>query len=160
MLKTFVPGRGISYFKGDATAPQLYVNKHHYILHVCNDEGLWGAGFVKSISKKWPLVEKHYRDEHFKLNSLLYPLGTVQFVKVQFDITVVNMIAQRGIGIKYGQIPLSYSALELCLGRLCNEKDAVFIGPKFGAGLAGGDWNVISDIIGKTIGDIDIYEQN
>ena len=31
------------------------------IVHICNDLGHWGAGFTKSLSKKWPQAEKAYR---------------------------------------------------------------------------------------------------
>lgn len=36
---------GITYLKGDATAPQAKGVK--LIVHVCNDLGGWGKGFVR-----------------------------------------------------------------------------------------------------------------
>ena len=41
----------IQYLKGDATAPKTHGKK--IIVHVCNDIGKWGKGFVLAISKRW-----------------------------------------------------------------------------------------------------------
>lgn len=41
----------INYLKGDATNPASAGNK--IIVHVCNDIGGWGKGFVMAISKRW-----------------------------------------------------------------------------------------------------------
>ena len=42
----------IAYTTGDATAPEGDGPK--IIVHVCNDVGGWGRGFVMAISKRWP----------------------------------------------------------------------------------------------------------
>lgn len=41
---------GITYLKGDATAPQAKGVK--LIVHVCNDLGGWGKGFVPALSRR------------------------------------------------------------------------------------------------------------
>ena len=46
----------INYIKGDATNPQISGNK--IIVHICNDIGGWGKGFVLAISNKWKEPEK------------------------------------------------------------------------------------------------------
>ena len=55
----------IEYLKGDATSPVKEGNK--IILHICNDIGGWGKGFVMAISKKWKaLVEsKNLNDRYY-----------------------------------------------------------------------------------------------
>ena len=40
----------IIYLKGDATSPQ--VSGYKIIVHICNNRGSWGAGFVMAISEK------------------------------------------------------------------------------------------------------------
>lgn len=42
--------KDIQYKKGDATNPIDNGNK--VIVHICNDIGAWGKGFVMAISKK------------------------------------------------------------------------------------------------------------
>jgi O-acetyl-ADP-ribose deacetylase (regulator of RNase III) len=57
----------ISYIKGDATNPAGQGNK--IIVHICNDIGGWGKGFVMAISKRWKEPERKYR-EWFKQSTL------------------------------------------------------------------------------------------
>ena len=52
----------ITYIKGDATCPQAKGTK--LIVHICNDLGGWGKGFVVAISKRWPKPEEAYREWH------------------------------------------------------------------------------------------------
>ena len=44
--------QGIRYVVGDARSPDSAGNK--VIVHVCNDIGGWGKGFVIALSKRWP----------------------------------------------------------------------------------------------------------
>lgn len=60
----------IIYITGDATSPAAKGNR--IIVHICNDIGGWGKGFVMAISKRWPEPEKMYREwykskSHFHL---------------------------------------------------------------------------------------------
>jgi len=41
----------IHYLKGDATLPQS--QSPAVIAHICNDQGLWGKGFVLALSARW-----------------------------------------------------------------------------------------------------------
>jgi O-acetyl-ADP-ribose deacetylase (regulator of RNase III) len=78
----------INYIKGDATNPQGLGNK--LIVHICNDIGAWGKGFVLAISKKWKEPEKEYREWYKSQTD--FELGKVQFVQVEPDAFVANMI--------------------------------------------------------------------
>src|SRR5688500_13345662 len=49
----------IKYIKGDATRPARPGNK--IIVHVCNDIGGWGRGFVMALSARWKEPEQSYR---------------------------------------------------------------------------------------------------
>lgn len=46
----------ISYLKGDAT--NLVIPGNKIIVHICNDIGAWGKGFVLAVSKRWSESEK------------------------------------------------------------------------------------------------------
>ena len=114
------------------------------IPHICNDIGAWGAGFVLAISKHWKKPEKEYR------NLKTRPLGDVQFVEVEPHIVIANMISQKGTGFTNGKPPIRYAALKVCLEKVRNAAislDAEILAPKFGAGLAGGDWKTIEKLI-------------
>src|SRR5579871_1164020 len=83
----------IRYTTGDATCPISEGNK--IIAHVCNDIGGWGKGFVNALSAKWNEPEKKYRAWHRSKQN--FELGQVQFVRVENNIWVANMIGQKDI---------------------------------------------------------------
>lgn len=148
---------------GNAVYPQGDGIK--YIIHCCNDVGAWGAGFVLAINGRWVNPEAAYR--LWSSNASTFKLGQIQAVQVENDISVINMIGQRGIGtdrIKIGGItrivkPIRYEAIEECLQRvaaLCvdsqsNQVIANVHAPKFGSGLAGGEWKHIEQLIESNI---------
>lgn len=137
----------ISYIIGDATTPQGKKNK--IIVHVCNDLGKWGKGFVLSISYRWPQVRDAYIQWCNNDNSKSL-LGEIQIVRVEDDIWIANMVAQQGIRSRSNKQPLSYKALEQCLEKVAlyaNELNAEIHMPKIGCGLAGGKWPIIEKII-------------
>ena len=71
---------------------------------------------------------------------------------------IVNMIAQNGTRNNNNPRPLNYLALAKCMvglsqsiqnnSEFADKEEKVEIhAPKFGSGLAGGNWNFISDLI-------------
>lgn len=153
----------INYIKGDATSPIGEGKK--VIAHITNDIGGWGAGFVLALSKKWKEPEEAYRvvaKRYLDKNEYL-PLGDVQFVQVEKDIVVANMIAQHKTRSTTTK-PIRYDAVKECLKKVnqyCIDNNAELHAPKFGAGLAGGDWNIIEDIINSTMSvPVIIYDFN
>jgi O-acetyl-ADP-ribose deacetylase (regulator of RNase III) len=143
----------IEYIKGDATKPGVPGNK--IIVHVCNDVGGWGKGFVLAISKNWPEPEKAYR-EWFK-SKTNFALGEVQFVKAEDNLWVANLIGQHKMNKdENGNAPIRYEAIENGLEKVAafaNEIDASVHMPRIGCGLAGGTWDRIEPLITKTLSD-------
>lgn len=140
----------IQYVVGDATAPIGGGQK--VIVHVCNDIGAWGAGFVMALSKKWKEPESRYRSWY--RSKVGFFLGAVQYVQVEPELFVANMIGQQGIYSRNGAVPVRYPAIQRGLSQIanwCRANGASFHAPRFGAGLAGGDWSVIEDIIKQEI---------
>ncbi|MCR6639504.1 MAG: macro domain-containing protein [Sporocytophaga sp.] len=137
----------IEYTKGDATRPVGTGNK--IIVHVCNDIGGWGKGFVMAISKKWKSPETEYRKWHQSKDK--FELGEVQFVQVENDIWVGNMIGQRNIKPNLKGIPpIRYEAVKECLskvGEFALTNNASVHMPRIGCGLAGGKWEDIEPLI-------------
>jgi len=148
----------MTYIDGDATEP---VGKGLKILaHVCNDIGGWGRGFVLALSKKWPQPEAEYRAWAAREKQ---ELGKVQFVDVEHDLCVANMIGQSGIHPKDDIPPIRYVALRQCLKQV--RLHAVEYGksvhmPRIGAHLAGGTWEKIAEIIEEELSDVPVYVYN
>lgn len=150
----------IHYLKGDATSPQAPGNA--IIVHVCNDIGAWGAGFVLALSKRWPEPEASYREWAKEENDpnldLLAPskrpefkLGSVQFVGVETNILVANLIGQHNVRRKPDDpTPVRYHAIRKGLARVREVailKGASVHMPRIGCGLAGGIWEEVEDLI-------------
>jgi O-acetyl-ADP-ribose deacetylase (regulator of RNase III) len=133
---------------GDATRPEGDGPK--VLVHVCNDLGLWGAGFVKAVSKRWKAPERDYL-KAFKAGEL--KLGRVRFVEVEPGLTVASMVAQRGVR-RGRSVPLRYPSLRETLAevaRYAREKKASVHMPRIGCGLAGGRWKDVEPILRATL---------
>lgn len=143
--------KDIEYIKGDATSPQGSENK--IIVHVCNDIGGWGKGFVMAISKRWKKPETQYR-EWFK-SKKEFELGEVQLVQVEENLWVANLIGQHKINKdENGEAPIRYNAIEEGLktvSEFAKTNNASVHMPRIGCGLAGGKWEMIEPIILKTL---------
>jgi O-acetyl-ADP-ribose deacetylase (regulator of RNase III) len=141
----------ISYVQGDATQPEAVGAK--IIAHICNDEGKWGKGFVVAVSERWKWPEEQYRLQ-FRRDSKPQ-LGDVQFVEVEPQVIVANIIGQHGIRRgSNGRAPIRYDAVEQGLAKVAEyalRSQASVHMPRIGCGLAGGTWEEIEPIIQKTL---------
>lgn len=138
----------IVYTRGDATLPVSEGNR--FIVHICNNVGGWGAGFVLAVSNRWDLPEAAYRDYargcHERGETL--KLGALQLVQVDQGLWVVNLIGQ--IQTNDGTPPIQYPAVVRGLRRVCKFAQmyqASVHMPRIGCGLARGKWEVIEPII-------------
>lgn len=142
----------IEYIEGDATNPGA--DGPRIIVHVCNDIGGWGKGFVVAISRRWKQPEAAYRQWHKEGGDQPFALGQVQFVEVEPELWVANVIGQRGIRRSSGSPPVRYDAIRDGLTKvagLASEKSASVHMPRIGCGLAGGDWEEIEPIVEETL---------
>lgn len=142
----------ISFVVGNATEP--IGTGPRWIVHVCNDVGGWGKGFVLALSSRWSAPEAAYRRWYAERDSNDFALGAVQFVPVTDEITVCNLVGQRDIRSRGGLPPVRYDAIESGLGKVAAE--AVPAGstvhmPRIGCGLAGGRWEQIEALIQETL---------
>ncbi len=140
----------IQYVKGDATQPQG--PGHKYIIHICNILGGWGAGFVLAVSQKWRKPEMAYRN--WFRDQRNFTLGQVQFINVESDITVVNMLAQETIRrTRLDPSAIHLGALNECLEKVLKEvgpNDSIHA-PRLGAGLGGAKWEDIEALLMKNL---------
>lgn len=143
----------IEYVVGDATRPRGEGTK--LIVHVCNNSGKWGKGFVLAVSKRWPLPEAIYRQS---FTAECKPeLGEVQFVPVESDIVVANMIGQHGVrSLRNPDAPppIRYAAVREGLEKVAEYALAHHASvhmPRIGCGLAGGRWEDIEQLVQDTL---------
>lgn len=141
----------ITYINGDATAPISPKNK--VIVHICNDIGAWGKGFVLAISKRWKEPETKYKEWYKSKEN--FELGEVQFVQVESDLWVANLIGQYKIYKDLdGNPPIRYDAVLAGLEKVAQfaiENNATVHMPRIGCGLAGGTWDKIEPLIEETL---------
>ena len=138
----------ITYVIGDATDPSR--EKPGIIVHVCNDIGAWGKGFVLALSKRWREPEREARAWYKGERTPPHALGEVQFVQVEEALWVANLIGQHGIRRKNGVPPIRYQAIQDGLNRVAEYariRGATVHMPRIGCGLAGGVWDKIEPMI-------------
>jgi len=137
----------VKYIKGDATHPVGDGNR--IIVHVCNDVGGWGKGFVMALSKRWKEPENQYRE--WAKSGDKFELGEVQFVQVEPTIWVANLIGQRDVKKgKDGSPPVRYNAIRKGLVKVstfARQINGSVHMPRIGCGLAGGTWDQIEPSI-------------
>lgn len=112
-----------------------------------NCTGGYGAGLSGKISKKYPQVEKAYRNL-FKSTPRSSLFGICQPVRINDDLIIVNIFAEWDYANAYEQGIVSTDMDKLVSGvkRVC-EKYAgrkIYVPHRIGCGLAGGDWNEFS----------------
>ena len=133
-----------------------------FVPHVCNNADAFGAGFAAQVAQKYPIVKENYH--MLGKNFLRQNFGYCQLVKVYEDakykhkLIFANMIAQNGFKNPQNPRPLNYLALVKSMNSMSqhimlktgfatkNEKIEIHC-PKFGSGLAGGNWNFVSELI-------------
>lgn len=161
---------------GDAVTPLPQFDSDKYltiIYHGCNCIGKYSKGFVVPLFKKYPLAARKFSspDSWFnkKYRTPNDKLGHSQAIIItdKKNLVVVNVYSQLTIWKKRdGSPPIDYKALELaCLElferipsivkRVCKHPstiDGVILqSPAIGTGLAGGDLNIVKDILESTL---------
>lgn len=115
------------------------------IAHCCNCFCTMGAGIAPQIKNKFP---EAYEVDCETVKGDKGKLGTISFTEFTTP-TIVNLYGQYDYtGRRSGQMDLDYDALRSALRAMKEEFSGQLFGlPKIGAGLAGGDWDVIEAII-------------
>lgn len=153
----------ITYKKGDLLA-NLPADKYIYIPHITNNTGkAFHEGFVKALNQKWPFeFEKGSPQWHYLTYTDQVVLGKNQYIKVEQNITVVNMCAQDNVN-DVGPKRCRYGYLAKCMISLANEinshscdRDISIYAPMFGSGIGGGDWSIIEELIEDIWHDLDV----
>lgn len=133
------------------------------IIHGANCQGVMGAGIAKQIVNRWPLVGKVDKETHDRINDPLKMLGHFSMARVKTESLHHLVICNAYTQLRYGYgIQIDYNAIRTALRQIhiTFPKLNTFGMPKIGAGLGGGDWNVIEHIIKREMPDRDVTVVN
>lgn len=139
------------------------------LVHGCNAQGVMGSGVAAAIRAEMPRAYEVYRHAYetrgLKLGEIVPAL--VHRVDAALDMIVVNGITQDMYG-RNGKQYVDYDAVREVFNStvdMCwqlyqdyeNGETMDIAIPKIGAGLGGGDWKVIEEIIDEETGaDLDV----
>lgn len=140
----------IKYEQGD-----LFGTEADLIAHGCNCRGGFGSGVAYIVATKYPKARQYYLDKHDEDG---WKLGEVQFVAQWNGKYIANCATQDAYlprGERHADYPAIRTAMET-VKAFAKENSLSIAMPKIGAGLAGGDWNVIEKILEEVFSDYDI----
>ncbi|AXX92838.1 phosphatase [Malaciobacter molluscorum LMG 25693] len=120
--------------------------KFDVIIHGCNCFCTMGAGIAKSIKKEFP---KAYAEDCKTIKGDRTKLGTYTKVKIENEngsFYIINAYTQYNWNTN--KINADYEAIKSVFSKIKKEFYGKKIAyPMIGAGLARGDWKIISNII-------------
>ena len=133
------------------------------LLHVCNNKGVMGSGIALEIKNRIPDAYEQYKCSKHPLGTIsigVHEFGDEMFTHYRGK--VFNMVAQDGYG--KGVRHLNYGALAHCLKGVAEHRsytdDTIGIPYKMGADRAGGDWNIVLELVEYFLKDfnVTVYE--
>lgn len=108
------------------------------IAHGCNTLGVMGAGVAEGVRLGYPEAFTLYRESTRTLGQVIPALSRG---KIILNLITQDQIGGPGRNVSYDAVDDCFQLLDLCFA----GHDIAM--PKIGAGLGGGDWNVIAAII-------------
>lgn len=131
------------------------------IVHGCNCFCTMGAGIAKQIRDRWPEAYeadlKTVKGDRSKLGTCSY--AKLVKTKVGSPLQIVNAYTQFNYGRNRRNV--DYDAVQACMRYISGiTPPDVRIGmPRIGCGLAGGDWDIVYDIIREELDvqDVTVY---
>jgi len=134
-------------------------NTFDVIAHGCNCFCTMGAGIAPQMAEAFLCNKFNMERDEFKGD--INKLGTIDYGYFHVSgLTVVNAYTQYNYGKNHADgdsRPLDYEALTLCLRKMNFIFNGKHIGlPQIGCGLAGGDWEIVKEIIKKELKDCNV----
>lgn len=125
----------------------LFETPCRLIAHGCNARGVMNSGVAKRVRELYPDASTQYRD-YCKAGIL--PPGEIHIYVANESRIIANLITQPDFGYE-GMRYISYDALTTACETLDKHCERLAIHdiamPRIGAGLGGGNWEVIESII-------------
>jgi O-acetyl-ADP-ribose deacetylase (regulator of RNase III) len=140
----------ITYVDGD-----VLKSSETKIAHGCNCSGGFGSGFARAVAELYPSVRESYLHRYHTRG---WNLGDVQILGLGDGSG--REIANCATQLRYGKPTegpyVSYVAIREVARNLARSWPEGWAMPRIGAGLAGGNWEIISQIFNEEIGDIPV----
>ena len=134
--------------KGDLIKLALQGN-FDVIIHGCNCFCTMGAGIAKTIKAKFPSA---YSADLATVKGDRSKLGTISFAEVELENGKLIINGYTQYDFSRTKIVVEYEAIREVFQKVKNQFSGLrIVYPAIGAGLAGGDWKVISKIIEKEL---------
>lgn len=120
------------------------------MMHGCNNLGVMGSGIALEVKTRYPGAYTVYRNKYDLHGGLV--LGEIIPYFDKTGVIIINAITQNFYG-KDGKRYVKYDAVAECCRQIREGFKVMLEPPKrlyfplIGAGLGGGSWNVISEII-------------
>lgn len=146
--------------------------KFDVIAHGCNCMCTMGAGIAPQMASmfgcdKFEKESTQYKGDINKLGTIDYKLVNTPRLVLGMspdfggvDLFVVNAYTQYNYGKNHSdgdKKPVDYEAIAMVMRKMNHVFKGKHIGlPKIGAGLAGGDWDIIKGIIQKELKDCNV----
>lgn len=124
------------------------------IVHGCNAQGVMGSGVADQIRRKYPYAYRTYYDAYTAAGLML---GEV--IYAVFDtknLIIANAITQQFFGRDPNRVYVDYHAVRKCMRNVAGvakQHNMQVHFPKIGAGLARGNWSILSTIIDEELDD-------
>lgn len=126
------------------------------VAHGCNCRKTMGAGIALAFKEFPEIADADRIHPNPTLGEMsIAPITTLENFP-EFVATVYNLYTQQAFGRRHRQV--NYGAIAQCFASLDSEipvGDVLYI-PRIGAGLGGGDWNIIEQIINDVTPFLDI----
>lgn len=128
--------------------------EHGLIVHGCNAQGVMGSGVAELIRRKHPYAYRAYYDAYTTSGLLLGEVIYAFFDKK--NLIIANAITQEFFGQDPNRVYVDYNAVRKCMrsvAGVAKQHNMQVHFPKIGAGLARGNWPILSTIINEELGD-------
>jgi len=125
------------------------------MIHGCNCQGVMGSGVALAVREKYPEVFEEYLDyQKYYADDTEGLLGRIQVSLITSRYSIVNAFTQNLFGTNRRQV--NYEAMYCCFERTNKylsylDSPNILYFPKIGAGLGGGNWEIIKTIIEQTV---------
>lgn len=132
------------------------------IVHGCNREGQMGGGIAAQVARRFPQAYEAYAFTHCNTGLKLGEVIAVEVAPFKF---ICNAITQDKSGnyhptrkraVEYDAVADAFEAvvrLQRTIAQANGKRSLPIVFPQIGAGIAGGDWEIIAKIIDRVVPD-------